>query len=132
MKDTLPSLDEMARQVDEVLLPAFVLGLVNIAGPIADQDKAMARRMLEVTQAREALAAFLRSSKVHSDLRMLLVTDEGQRILDGRARQDLLPQVDGLKVSSSAEDISDELWRYVQEVRRPYVENILHGILPEK
>lgn len=122
----------MARQVDELLLPAFVFGLVNISGPIDDQDRARARRMLEVTQTREALAAFLRNSRVHSDLRILLGTHQGPKILDRRARQDLMPQVDGLKVSSSADDISDELWGYIQEVRRPYAESILRGILPEK
>lgn len=53
----IPDANEVARQVDESLLPAFLLGLVTITGPIDDQDRQRARRILEVTETREALAA---------------------------------------------------------------------------
>ena len=123
---------DLEDQADELLLPAFILGALNIGGPIDDQDRKRAERMLEVTATRETLAAFLRTTKVRADLKMLLNIPEGRRILDERARNDITSHLDELSAPSTAEDVSDELWKYIQTVRRPYAEKILTGILPEK
>lgn len=132
MPRKLPSPDEITSQAVDLLMPALLNGLLHVDGPIDDEDRAMARRLLEITETRVRLAEFFRKSEIRSKMHLLVESRDGKRILDKRARADLHAQAGDLQVSARPDDIPDALWTIVQEVRRPWAEGILRGELPKK
>lgn len=56
-EDNLPTEADFEEAADRHLLPALILGLVEITGPIDDHDKKRAQKLLAVTETREALDA---------------------------------------------------------------------------
>ena len=53
----LPSEADVEERADELLFPGFIVGLVQIRGPIDDQDRKRAQKLLAVTETREILDA---------------------------------------------------------------------------
>jgi len=55
-KNELSSREQMEDDVDGLLLPALIHGLVTVEGPIDERDMKRARRLLKVTATKEALS----------------------------------------------------------------------------
>ncbi len=139
-----PSEEQMERDLDDALLPAFVLGLVNISGPIDEQDKKRAEKVLAATETREALAAFFIRHKVASVLSGALESRELKRRPRGEEPIDELEpamkvsirkQLRKLEIPVSADMIadivSDDIWALSQK-RRAWAEAILRGEMPKQ
>ncbi len=55
-KLTQPDRETMLDQVHKTLLPAYLAGLATVKGPIDDEDRLLARKIIIATETRESLA----------------------------------------------------------------------------